>query len=337
MKLALRVIVAVVGLILFALFVHHAGVAEIGRAFSALGWFTPLVLLPFGLVYLLDTLGWRFAFGREGTGVPYAALVRVRWAGESVNSIVPSAYIAGEAVKVHLLRKRGVSAVEAASSVVAGKTAQTLAQVIFIAVGALAASANLPPDSSARLGMLVITAGAAAVLALLLWFQHRGIFAMLVALGAKLRIRVASQRAENLRQLDQRIFDFYRTDRRHFLLSTGFYFSGWLCDTLEILLVSHLLGMPLDWTQAIAVEAFIGIAKGLGMFVPGALGVQESSVVFLFYLFGLPPTLGVAYAIIRRGRDVIYSLLGGALLYLEHLPLRGIADHARKPSPTLAR
>lgn len=333
MKLALRLIIAIAGLLLFALFVYRAGVAEIGRAFSALGWLAPIVLLPFGLVYLLDTLGWRFAFGRAGASVSYGTLVRIRWAGESVNSIVPSAYIAGEAVKVHLLSKRGVPAVEAASSVVAGKTAQTLAQVIFIAVGALAARANLPADSPARAGMLVITVGAAALLVTLLWLQHRGLFAMLVALGAKLHVRIGSQRAENLRQLDRRIFEFYRTDRRHFVLSTGFYFSGWLCDTLEILLVSHLLGMPLDWTQAIAVEAFIGIAKGLGMFVPGALGVQESSVVFLFYLFGLPATLGVAYALVRRGRDVIYAIIGGALLYLEHLPLRRIAGVERKPSP----
>ena len=333
MKTALRLVLAVAGLILFAVFIHRAGIGEISRAFSALGWLTPIVLLPFAVVYLLDTLGWRFAFGRTGAGVSYPTLLRIRWAGESVNSIVPSAYIAGEAVKVHLLRKRGVPAVEAASSVLAGKTAQTLAQVIFIALGALAASANLPADSPARMGMLVITMGATAVLVMLLWLQRRGIFAMLVAMGAKLRMRIGSERAESLRRLDERILNFYRTDRRYFVLSTGFYFSGWLCDTLEILLVSHLLGMPLDWTQAIAVEAFIGVAKGLGMFVPGALGVQESSVVFLFYLFGLPPALGVTYAIIRRGRDLIYAAAGYGVLHLEHLPrrVRGRDDNLRPP------
>ena len=83
--------------------------------------------------------------------------------------------------------------------------------------------------------------------------------------------------------------------------------------------------MPLDWTQALAFEAFISVAKALGVFSPAALGVQESGVVFLFYLFGLPPTLGVSYAIIRRGRELIFALIGGAFLYAEEPTLRGFA------------
>jgi uncharacterized membrane protein YbhN (UPF0104 family) len=95
-----------------------------------------------------------------------------------------------------------------------------------------------------------------------------------------------------------------------------------MADSLEILLVSHLLGMPIDLSQAIAAEAFIGVAKGLGIFVPGALGVQESGIVFLCLLFGMPPALGVAYAIIRRGRDVVYAAIGGIFLYAEGFSFR---------------
>ena len=114
-----------------------------------------MVLLPFGLVYLLDTLGWRFAFGDEGVpGVGFGTLARIRWAGESINTVLPSAYIGGEAVKVQLLHKRGVPRVHSASSVVAGKTAQVVAQVMFIAAGAVAGAAILPPESPARAGML---------------------------------------------------------------------------------------------------------------------------------------------------------------------------------------
>ena len=324
MKLALRLFVAAAGLALFAWFVLRTGIGEIARAFTRLGWSAPLVLLPFGLVYLLDTLGWRFAFGREGThGVGFGTLFRIRWAGESVNVVLPLAYISGEVAKVHLLRKRGVPAVQSASSVVAGKTAQVLAEVIFIALGALVGAANLPPQSPARQGMLAITAVALAIVALLFCLQRKGMFTTIVALvGGSLRLRVAPEKMERLRHLDERILDFYRHDRRNFTRSTLAYLAGWIVDPLEIFFVSHLVGMPLDWTQAFTVEAFISVAKALGIFVPGALGVQESGVVFLFYLFNLPAALGASYAIIRRGREVVFALIGGALFYAEGLPLR---------------
>lgn len=320
MKLALKIIVAVLGLALFAWFIQRAGPGEIARAFTNLGWLAPVVLLPFGLVYLLDTLGWRFAFGKEGApGVGFGTLVRIRWAGESINTVLPSAYIGGEAAKVQLLHKRGVPRMQSASSVVAGKTAQVVAQVFFIAVGSIAGAANLPPESPARGGMLAITALATTIVALLFWLQRRGMFRTLTAL---LPLRVLTNRAERLRQLDERIFQFYRKDRPHFVLSTAAYFGGWMADTLEILLVSHLLGMPIDFSQALAVEAFISVAKALGIFVPGALGVQESGIVFLCYLFGLPPALGISYAIIRRGREVVYAAIGGVFLYAGGLSLR---------------
>jgi putative membrane protein len=315
MKLALKIFVAIVGLALFAWFVQRAGVEEITLAFAKLGLLAPVVLLPFGLVYLLDTLGWRFAFGEAGVpGVGFGTLARIRWAGESINTVLPSAYIGGEAIKVQLLHKRGVPRMHSASSVVAGKTAQVVAQVVFIAAGAVAGAVILPRESPARAGMLTITALATAIVALLIWLQQRGMFSTLAAL---LPVRALTRRAENLRQLDNRLFEFYRKDRRHFMLSTAAYFGGWMADTLEILLVSHLLGMPIDFSQALAIEAFISVAKALGIFVPGALGVQESGIVFLCYLFGLPPALGVSYAIIRRGREVVYAAIGGMFLYAE--------------------
>lgn len=337
MKLAFRLLLALAGLGLFAWFVAQAGVGEIARAFATLGWLAPLALVPFLLVYMLDTLGWRLAFGHEGVrGIGFPTLMRVRWAGESINSVIASAYIGGEAVKVHLLQKRGVPAMSAASSVVAGKTAQVLAQVIFLAIGGFAGAANLPPDSPARFGMLGITGAALAIVAALFWLQRRGMFTTLLALGSRLRLPVSAltKRADALRRLDQKIFDFYRHDRRHFFLSTLAYLSGWMADTLEILLVSHLLGMPVDWSQALAVEAFISVAKALGIFVPGALGVQESGIVFLFYMFGLPAPLGVSYAIIRRGRDVVYALIGGAFLYADGFAWRG---GRISPEPEVAR
>src|SRR5438552_7522121 len=242
MKLALRFITAGAGLALFAWFVHRTGVDTIPRAFATLGWSAPLILLPYTLVYLLDTVGWRLCLGRTlPKAVSFGTLFRIRWAGESLNNVVPSAYLGGEAVKIYLLHKRGLPVADGASSVIIGKTAQVLAEVIFIALGAVAGSSLLPANSPARARMFAITGAATALIAMLFWLQHRGMFSTLLALTGRLRLRIRAltSRAESLRQLDRRIFDFYRNDRRRFLSSVTFYLLGWIADSLEILLVSR--------------------------------------------------------------------------------------------------
>jgi glycosyltransferase 2 family protein len=338
-KLALRLIIAAAGLALFGWFVHRIGADTISRAFATLGWSAPLILLPYALVYLFDTLGWRLCFRRAlPKAITFGTLFRIRWAGESLNNVVPSAYLGGEAVKVYLLRKLGLPVADGAESVIIGKTAQVLSEVIFIALGAVAGSAILPSNSSARAGMFAIAGAATAVVAMLFWLQHRGIFSTLLALTARLRLRIRAlaSRAESLRQLDKRIFDFYRIDQRRFIFCVTLYLAGWIADSLEVLLVSHLLGMPLNWSQALAFEAFISVAKALGVFAPAALGVQESGVIFLFYLFGLPPALGVSYAVIRRARELTFVLIGGALLYAEEPAMRGLAKRVAREAEAQA-
>jgi uncharacterized membrane protein YbhN (UPF0104 family) len=118
------------------------------------------------------------------------------------------------------------------------------------------------------------------------------------------------------------------------LLSAGAYFAGWLCDSIEIWLVSAILGWPLDWSQAIAIESFIGVAKALGTFVPASVGVQESGVVLLFGAFGLTSTEALAYALIRRVRELLYALVGMGLLWSQEASLKRLKTRIGSDSIT---
>ena len=85
--------------------------------------------------------------------------------------------------------------------------------------------------------------------------------------------------------------------------------------------------MPIAWPQAVVVEAFAGISKAFGMWVPGSLGIQESGIVLIGRLAGLPDTLSAAYALIRRARELIFAAVGIVLLY---------GSDAFRGTPTLA-
>lgn len=317
---------------LFAWFVYHAGPRDIVTLVSNLGAAALLVALPYILVYVLDTAGWHYAFpAGAGRRLRFAAEFRIRMAGEAVNNIVPAAMLGGEPVKVYLASKRGVPMLTAAQSVVVAKTTMTLAQVLVIALGALAATRTLPEGSPTYRAMAITTAVAAGVVIALFWLQSRGMFGGLLELLRRLHIHVSAleSREAHLRELDQTIVAFYRHDRARFFWSTFFHLAGWIAGLLEVMLVAHLVGVPIHWTQALAVEAFAGVAKGLGAFAPGSIGVQESGIIIVVRMLGLPDVLGVAYAVLRRGRELLYVVIGGVFLFAEDASFRSLRERVR--------
>ncbi|MBI4662720.1 MAG: flippase-like domain-containing protein [Verrucomicrobia bacterium] len=325
MKAVIRLLLLGVGLALLAWFIRQAGPGQIFAAFVQLHWQTVLVLIPYVFVYLADAMGWRFAFGRNlPPGTPFRTLLRIRWAGEAVNNVVPSAYIGGEALKVYLLQKRGVATADGTSSVVAGKTAQTLSQVLFLAIAACALSRVTASggrlDGAAWVAVGVIL----TALAVLFWLQKIGPFSLALRLLQVLRVfnGTATRKLELMRSIDDRLLEFYRRDRKHFCLSATSYLAGWLLGTLEVLTVAYLLGTPIGLAPAVVIEAFVGVAKIFGVLVPGALGVQETGIVLMCRVAGLPDPFGVSYAILRRGREVVFALIGLTIVYAEEFDLR---------------
>ena len=315
-----RWVLAAVGVVAIAWFVWRSDPQSIVASLARLGWAAPLVLAPYAVVYAFDTLGWLMAFHPGAIrGVSWARLYVVRWCGEAVNQVVPSGYVGGEAVKALILRRDGAPELEATSSVVVGKTLQSLAQAGFIALGSWCALAYLPAESGARTGMMAAMAGSAVVVGGLFWVQSRGLFGSAGSILGRIPGLSASWLGweAQARRLDGLISGYYREYRGRFAASAGLFFGGWVFDCVELLLVADLMGVEMDLRMALAIESFIGVSKAIGFFVPGALGVQETGVVLLFRLFGLPEPEAMSYALIRRGREMVFAMAGWCLLYRE--------------------
>jgi uncharacterized protein (TIRG00374 family) len=320
MKLFWKILFLAAGLGLFGWYISSIGVESVFRAILSLGAWGPFVLIPYLVVYVVDCFAWAQTLPRTASGIPFTTLLRIRWCGESVNNLLPSAYVAGEALKVVLLRSHHVSAREGATSAVVSKTAQTFAQLFFILLASiifLLTARHQAFQQGLRTGLIVICSTGCAAVAALFAIQKFGFFRMMIALLEKVRLRFRSIEAKKakLLELDATIFSFYHRQPRRFYSSALLYFTGWMLDSAEIYLVGHLLDMPVTWSQAIVMEAFIGIAKVLGMWIPGSLGVQESGIVLLGRLTGLSDTFAAAYAVIRRARELVFAVIGLLLLY----------------------
>lgn len=334
----LRIFFFLLGLGIFAFFIHQTGWNNIWPTVSSLGWKAPLCLLPYLAVFAFDCMAWKISFGKHGTpGVHWWTLFKIRWAGEAVNYVLPTAYVGGEAVKVYLLHKRGIDPKVSAAASIVSKSSQTLAMVIFIAIGAVLSLKYIPPDTGARQGMLIVTILAFVAVGALFWMQKHGLFTSLLGFLRffKIRVKKLESQEEHLRHMDELTLKFYTEERRAFVATTLVFLLGWFADVLEIWLVCWLFGLDLAFTQAFAIEAFISVAKAVGMFSPGSIGVQEGGIVFLFKLFVLSAPVGVAYALIRRVRELLYGLVGWLLIYQEEGAVKGITSKACEDAKAL--
>lgn len=298
---------------LLLLLVARVGAAEILDRLRGMGWAVLGVLLPYLVVYALDTLGWRVTLPRR-MPVSLARLFCLRVAGEALNALTPTGYLGGEPVKAWLLKGAGVPWREGVASVVVAKTTMLLAQAAFVALGVLLALVRGAVSLRAGGSALAAVAGIALLLALFAVGQRHGLFGWALGCLRRLRLLPVLVPADAAGGVDEVLRGFYAERSGRFFLSAVLHFLGWVVGTVEVLLILGLLRVPVDVSTALAMEALVSVAKAAGFFVPGGLGVQEGGIVVIFLAFHLAAPAAITYGLVRRAREALWAGLGVLIL-----------------------
>jgi uncharacterized protein (TIRG00374 family) len=273
---------------------------------AQLSWRFAIVLcFPVTLVMMFDTLGWRFAFLRDGAG--FRTLFAARLAGEAFNLVTPTAALGGEAVKAWLLR--GVVPLAASvPSVIVAKTTITLAQGLFLLLGVVLAWSSALPDATLLHGMLWLLAIEAVALTGFVVAQTRGMFAW----GGRLatQVGVKGVKTEALGRIDDVLARFYSTAPGRLALSIAFHFIAWLLGSVETWLILRFLGAPVSLTAATVIEALGTAVRFVTFLIPASLGVLEGGYLVTFAALGLGPTTAVSFSLVRRIRESVWVGLG---------------------------
>ena len=74
------------GLALLAALVYGAGPRRLAEHIHALGWWAPVIFLPYAIASAFDAAGWRATFQHAPPGL--ARLYVVRLIGEAVNNVI---------------------------------------------------------------------------------------------------------------------------------------------------------------------------------------------------------------------------------------------------------
>jgi uncharacterized protein (TIRG00374 family) len=309
-KLA-RVLFLLLGIGLLAVVLTQIDLASVKAYFHEMGWAFPLIFLPYFVVYLCDTLGWRLAFG-PSFSLPFHTLFFTRVGGEAINNITPLAYLGGEPVKAHMLTRSHIPMVEGMAASIIAKLLISIAQFLFVILGGFLAMSSLAERPDILWPLVVVIIGGGMFLAGLSYGLRTGLFSLLYGLldRWKLTTSFLERWREYLRQLDERIVRFYQHYPFHLLSSLGIHFLGWVLGAFEVFAIFYAVGLPIGFAQALAIEALASVIKALAFFIPGALGAQEGGNVLIFALFGFSSSLGFTFSLVRRMRELLWITLG---------------------------
>lgn len=322
---SLRVLLLLAGAALLGLLLAGVGPARVLAALDRLAWWQfALLCLPHAVVLALDSLGWRYAFARDR--VPFGTLLAARAAGEAVNVVTALGAMGGEPVKAWLVRRHAGWA-ESVPAVIVAKTTITAAQALFLVVG-IGVAAVLGPRPPALLGAMLwlLLVEVVAVGGFVL-----GQVGGLVGRAGRLLAALGLGGGDRARRVEDDLRRFYRSQPRRLAWSVGFHLAGWLLGAVETFLILLALGVPASLPTALVIEALGSAVRFATFLVPASLGALEGANAAAFTALGLGADRGLAYSVVRRGRQAVWILVGlGLILVIERARTTG-APRRRAP------
>jgi hypothetical protein len=308
--------------------------ADVGRALSlvnALGWRLPLLLLPNLAAVLAEAVGWWISFARLGGRPRFARLLSLRVMMDALMLGLPSGSVMSETLQPYLLKRVcGVPTETGIAATVARKFFVVVSHGLFLAASTLLAWPLLDEDSMAAIGraglpwvLLATSAGLvfAAVAGTMATAHGRvadRLHRALDRLGGRWLGAWLARNALRFQRTDEWLAAFFGKDRAFLVPPVAFYALGWLVRSLETWLFLRLVGVSAPLPAAMVIETVLILVRAMAVPVPAGLGVQDAGYVLCLRALRIPDatTVGTAFVLLKRGKDLFWILLGFALLGL---------------------
>ncbi|MFQ5533632.1 MAG: flippase-like domain-containing protein [Sphingomonadales bacterium] len=308
----LRIVYLAIGAAILALIAFKTNLSEAWAMTLQIGWGFAVVLALFLVEFIFMSQTWHLTF----TSIPQSwrwayRLWKVRMVGEAFNMATPLAMMGGEPVKALILKKHyGIGYVEGVASLVTSRTTIVIALVVFLASGfaLMFGTPSVSPSfrASAGLGLAIFTG---AILAFFLVQR----FKLFSRTGQLFKRGGVGRFLAQIHQTEDKLIEFYTKRRARFAVACLLALGHWVLGVVTIYYTFRFLGHPVSLTEAWVMEAFTQLVRATTFFIPANIGTQEGAFVVIVSAVTGDPTLGLAVAMVRRGREIVWVVWGLAL------------------------
>jgi len=302
-------LLGIAGAALFIAIIIHQDLSKVGAAFAAAGWaIVGVIAYHFVVPLFLDAVAWWVLFPRSDR-LLLRKLLWMRWIGESVSTLVPSAAVGGDVVRARLAAINGAPLRLAASTVLVDVTLGVFTQAVFTVLGLVLLVQVTGQKSFIRptlIGTLIGVVGVAGFY----FVQRLGMFRFL----AKIIVRLAnSPEWQSLVQggetLDQTVRALYAR-RKALIACCAWTIMSLVAGSGEIWIALHALDLRATFINALILQSMVLTIRSAAFAVPGGLGVQEGGYLVVGNLLGIPGDAAFALSLIARVRELALGIPG---------------------------
>jgi putative membrane protein len=295
------------GLALLIGLVVRADLVGILHAMTLAGW-SIFWLVPYrALFFLLYAFGWGLLL-RAGEPHRRLSLIYLTWVAtvrDAIDRLLPVASVGGAVAGMRLLGWRGIGASVAAASVIVEVLLTLVALWALAVIGLLLLHVHEAHATRPRIVALIVLAGLALPVFLGLTLRFGSVFVRLEAgIGRLIGLRSFAGSAASL---DAQVRATLRRARAVTLCGLA-QLLALLSGSFEVWLALHLFGHPIDWRGATIMECLTQAARHAAFLVPGGLGVQELSLVYIGQLLGVSAEFALGVSLIKRMRELAWGL-----------------------------
>ena len=297
------------GAALFTLLLIRQGAPHVIAAFASAGWWIVAVAIyHLAVPVFLDAIAW-WALFPKSERLSLWQLFWMRWIGESVSTLVPSATVGGDVVRARLAALHGAAIPTAAASVLVDITLGVFVQIVFTLLGLGLIVSATGQQGFVRPTLIGAVIGVLAIIGFYV-VQRLGMFRFI----GKMISRLAN--AEDWHSLVHSGHTLDQAIRRLYARRSGVIgccaatATSLLIGSGEIWIALHALGLRATLVNAVILQSMVLAIRAAVFPVPGALGVQEGGYVVVGNLLGIPGDAAFALSLIARVRELILGIPG---------------------------
>ena len=325
----LGIIFGLVGLLLFGYFVSRAGVGEIISRIQRLGAGFLLILAVSSIRYIVRALAWTRCIERPYQ-LPFRDAFAARLMGDALGNIIPFVSVAVSEPSKAVFVKHRVPLVVGLSGLAIENIFYGLTVALFIFSGTATLLLNFSLPKALRyasIGALITTVVIIPLAYLIIRRQSRFLSGALILLSERgIARKVTTKLRPRVEAFEERVYGFYATSERSFLLIFALDLCFHLAGVVEVFItLSFISPIPPTLTQAFILESVNRIINVAFKFIPLRAGVDEGGTGQVSKVLGFARGIGETLAIVRKGRDIFWSAIGLVLIWKKGFSLRGLS------------